>query len=217
MYKKLYDRWYESVVKNFNKMSDMQEDAYLEMLQPFKNNLVWKTLMPGISGRETLAQHRERPKVSVMPEQEKKRQQEERKKKIETEKAQTQKEENIEAESAQKKARQSEKGKAKLPPPISPASLGAFKYKEVYQIAGYKPWSSRLLIISEPENMRDLNQIYKQAIDAVIDSEKIVRLDDLILLRQKARFWIEEFFNHIISPCQFTTPTILQCDDKFNV
>jgi len=111
--------------------------------------------------------------------------------------------------------------------PISPAEGGPFKVTEPLTVARYQDWPSKFLMFqplkegSESsggnEGLGEMVYGTLKMLRSLAENDQLPeRLDDLVLLRQQARFWIEEFFNFILAPCDFANPSDIQIDQMYS-
>jgi hypothetical protein len=115
------------------------------------------------------------------------------------------------------------KKKRPAPPPegtqVTARALGgAFPIKEPLGVKEFATWSSLVLMfqpISENEDSGGNEGLRKMVsrtrrMFTTLQKDDWPRTDDLWLLRQEAQFWLEEFFNFLLTPCEFANPAYLE-------
>lgn len=118
--------------------------------------------------------------------------------------------------------------KVQLPPKeviTSPAEGGPFRVSEPLGVKPFMGWTSKVLMF-QPISAKESSSGNEGLRKMVYDTEKMLtdldlpaelpRIDDLILLRQEARFWLEEFFNFLVEPCDFANPWELKNADTYS-
>lgn len=117
----------------------------------------------------------------------------------------------------------------KGPPVFAPAEGGLFRVGEPQEVAEFQKWNSKVLlwqprfrIVNVNENIRN-NRTLERIVNCTVEMLSTLdipgdlpRMDDLILLKQEAQFWLEEFFNFFVNPCDFSNPTELRTDENYS-
>lgn len=81
-----------------------------------------------------------------------------------------------------------------------------------YGISAFKEWDDSVLLFRPKELFNVPSQYYlaeiaKQTLTML--ALKVPSVDDLVLLKQQARFWLDEFFNNVVLPCTFAAPNLI--------